>query len=128
MNRFKCALLTAVAGFASIASAADMPTKAPVGPVVMPFSWSGLYVGVNLGGGWGNSTGDLDSFSSSFAPSVAGGAVPGSLGVKSSGVIGGGQIGYNWQTGPLVFGVETDIQGSGIRGTSGSNLTLGTRV
>ena len=34
--------------------------------------------------------------------------------LKAHGPFGGGQIGYNWQTGPFVLGVETDIQGSDI--------------
>jgi hypothetical protein len=43
MNRFQCAALAAVAvvGFASVASAADLPTKAPVykAPIAIPYSW-----------------------------------------------------------------------------------------
>ncbi|MBI3702256.1 MAG: porin family protein [Rhizobiales bacterium] len=126
MNKIASVAATILAfGFVTSATAADMPTKAPVAPMVIPFSWAGLYAGVNLGGGWGTSTGDLDSFSASLAPAVAGGAVPASLGTKSSGVIGGAQIGYNWQSGSLVWGVETDIQGSGIRGTSTVNFAGG---
>ena len=54
MRRFQFAVLAAVAtiGLGSIASAADMPTKAPIykAPVVAPFNWSGFYVGGNVGG------------------------------------------------------------------------------
>src|SRR5450755_623710 len=59
MRRFGCAAFAAIAliGFASIASAADMPIKAP--PVVAaPFSWTGPYVGVNVGVVWGNANYD----------------------------------------------------------------------
>ena len=44
----------AVIGFASIASAADMPVKAPVyrAPVATVYNWSGCYIGLNAGGGW----------------------------------------------------------------------------
>jgi outer membrane immunogenic protein len=59
-------------------------------------------------------------------PSGVGAALSGNLGSTQSGfsntqngVIGGGQIGYNYQWGPsFVLGVEADIQGTGIRGTS----------
>ena len=42
-----------------------------------------------------------------------------------SGVIGGGQIGYNWQTGNLLFGVEADFQGSGERGATRERVRCG---
>jgi outer membrane immunogenic protein len=74
---------------ASSAFAADLPVKAPYAPVYAP-TWTGFYAGVNVGGAWadGNGSGDL------------------------SGVIGGGQLGYNWQAGQFVFGIEGDFQGS----------------
>jgi opacity protein-like surface antigen len=40
------------------------------------------------------------------------------LDTKSKGVIGGAQIGYNWQMGAIVTGLEADIQGSGIEGSA----------
>ena len=47
---------------------------------------------------------------------------------KSTGVIGGGQLGYNWQIGSIVAGIEADIQGSGIKGSAGpvTDTLLGT--
>jgi outer membrane immunogenic protein len=54
-------------------------------PAYLPFNWGGWYAGLNLGGGFSD----------------------------VSGVIFGGQLGYNWQFGQWVFGVETDIQFSG---------------
>jgi outer membrane immunogenic protein len=41
---------------------------------------------------------------------------------RLSGVIGGAQIGYNWQIGSLVAGLEADIQGSGIKGSAQAAL------
>jgi outer membrane immunogenic protein len=112
--------LAAVA-IASQASAADLGTAAPAytkAPVYAPVNnWSGWYIGGNVGYGWGN--GDT-----SLAESTAIiGFANQSFGNHSNGVIGGGQIGYNWQVGSLVTGLEADIQGSGIRGTSNSRLT-----
>ena len=60
MRRFQCTLLATVAlvGFASTASAADMPVKAPIykAPVVAPlYNWTGPYIGIAGGYGWGHS-------------------------------------------------------------------------
>lgn len=91
----------AVLGFATAASAADLPnrayTKAP--PMVAAYNWTGLYVGVNLGGAW-------SSAGSNFG--------------EGSGVVGGGQIGYNWQPvgSPLVLGLEADIQGTSLKNSA----------
>jgi outer membrane immunogenic protein len=92
----------ALVSFAGAASAADMParmpTKAPV-PYVALYNWTGLYIGANIGYGWGRDT-------------------AGGTSTNLNGVIGGGQIGYNWQMNNLVFGVETDFQGSGQRASA----------
>jgi outer membrane immunogenic protein len=97
--------------------AADLPTRkeAPA-PVFVPppFTWTGFYVGVNAGGIWPSG----GRHASIFDPNsgINGGFVtagfPGGLGSQSAGVIGGGQAGYNWQTGSFVLGVETDFDGS----------------
>jgi len=96
------------------ASAADMApkmyTKAPPPPPPV-FSWTGFYIGGNLGGGWADASGT----GTVSVPGV--GTFIGSAGTTESGVIGGGQIGYNWQWTNVVFGVEADIDGSGERST-----------
>ena len=93
-------------------------TKAPA---LAPVSnWSGFYIGGNLGYGWGN--GDTDV---SFLPSPgAFGLNNTTLGARSTGVTGGAQLGYNWQIGSLVTGLEADIQGSDIKGSARANATL----
>jgi outer membrane immunogenic protein len=119
MNRWlkgvAVAALTAVGAVA--AQAADLPTRkeAPV-PVFVPppFTWTGFYVGLNAGAilpsGGRNAT--------IFDPGAGtdGGfinaAFPGGLGSQGVGFLGGGQAGYNWQTGAFVLGVETDFDGS----------------
>jgi outer membrane immunogenic protein len=116
MNRLLIAAL-GLAVLTTSAVAADMPVKARAPAYVPPaWSWSGFYVGVNIGGGWGVSTGDLVGFSQTpgILGAIADGRIPGSLDVTPDGVIGGAQIGVNWQTGVVVFGLEADIQGSGI--------------
>src|SRR5437899_1100792 len=116
------ALTFAFAGAASAADLAARPyVKAPVAPLAV-YNWTGFYVGVN--GGWAfdgwddDKTGNLVAFSAGLAPAVAGGAVAPFLNTKHEGGFGGGQIGYNWQAGQFVFGLETDIQGADIGKTS----------
>jgi outer membrane immunogenic protein len=56
------------------------------------YNWSGPYAGLNIGYEWGRVTNTVG---------------------EPSGLMGGGQVGYNWQSGQFVFGAETDIQFSG---------------
>ncbi len=103
---------------ATSAFSADLPSRsAPPPPIVYApvFTWAGFYVGLNAGVGWGGSR-DV---------TVTGPTV-GSSGVLSGGggdgaFVGGGQIGYNWQSGAWVYGLETDIQYVG----SNSNVSWG---
>lgn len=81
------------------------------GPAPGVGDWSGFYVGGNAGGLWGKQTGD---FVTGAAPPAAG--FPASpAGPKhplrgvSSGPAAGLDIGYNWQTGPLILGAELDL-------------------
>jgi outer membrane immunogenic protein len=110
----------ASSAMSSSASAADLApaptyTKAPM--ISPATNWSGFYGGVNVGYGWGSN--NMDFGDATPAPLVGDtGVAPQSLSGRSSGVIGGGQIGYNWQMGSLVTGLEADIQGSGIKGTA----------
>ena len=79
-----------------------MYTKAPV--MAPMYNWTGFYIGLNAGGSWGRQENDLVT--------VPGGLTVFSGSDKLDGFIGGGQIGYNWHTGPVVFGLEADFQGS----------------
>lgn len=83
------------------ARAADLgpapPYKAPayVAPV---FSWTGFYVGANLGYAWGKTKWDY----------------PPGIDWDPSGFIGGVTAGYNWQTGSWVWGLEADFDYTGV--------------
>ncbi|KWT72044.1 hypothetical protein APY04_0327 [Hyphomicrobium sulfonivorans] len=78
-----------------------------------PKSWAGLYFGAHIGGTWGSST----------ARDVGGAAILyDSWSFSPSGVVAGATLGYNWQTGPVVFGVEGDIGYLGLAGTGGYYL------
>jgi outer membrane immunogenic protein len=100
----------------SAASAADMPLKAPPPPPAP--MWTGWYIGANVGGSFGRTR-----ESASYPPTILPTSQFGSISSDLDGVIGGGQIGYNWQTGNWVLGIEADIQGSGERS---SNTLYGT--
>jgi outer membrane immunogenic protein len=117
------AALAIMASSAGQAHAADLPAAAPAykAPAVVPspaFNWSGFYVGGNIGYGW-SSNGDgvrfTDFPAGSFANTFAIGQTPRAVGFSPKGVIGGAEAGFNWQTGALVLGVETDISGARIK-------------
>jgi outer membrane immunogenic protein len=76
--------------------AANLPTKAPAVVPVAAYSWTGFYVGANLGGGWASATTSDRFFVGPNGTGPAGPAV--SFSNNLNGLIGGGQIGYNWQT------------------------------
>ncbi len=103
------ALGVASASAADIQRRQAMPAKAPP-YVAPPYNWTGFYVGINGGGAWGRS-----DFSDPFAA--------GSF--KTSGGLVGGTLGYNWQVGQAVLGLEGDIDWSNVRGSAicGAALT-----
>jgi DNA-binding winged helix-turn-helix (wHTH) protein len=83
---------------ADSAGAADLAVKAvPAAPVYLA-DWTGFYIGVNGGGGWGNNKSD------SFPVDNA----------KPSGALVGGHAGYNWESGSFVGGLEVDFDGADI--------------
>ena len=100
---------------AGSASAADLPSRKEV-PVFIPppaFSWTGPYVGLNIGGGWVDRNRNNNNW---------GGGWNNNSGNNSSGIVGGGQLGWNYQISPLfVVGLETDIQGTSIGSSGGNN-------
>jgi outer membrane protein OmpA-like peptidoglycan-associated protein len=87
-------------------------------------NWTGFYLGANGGGGTGNSN---FSYHPSIAAGVGGAPTSTSGNFNYEGPFGGGTIGYNWQFSPTwVWGLEGDIDGSGIRG--GTYCGAGTTV
>ncbi|MDE2330272.1 MAG: porin family protein [Bradyrhizobium sp.] len=103
------AVLAGLFGTAS-ALAADLParvyTKAPV--MVDPgYNWSGFYIGGNIGYSWGRSS-DTSTFTNGAGTTLFTSTGSSDL----DGVVGGGQIGYNWQIQNWVWGLEADIQGT----------------
>jgi outer membrane immunogenic protein len=127
--------VAAIVALVGPAFGADMAVKTPPPPVPAPapvFSWTGFYVGANIGGGWGDRNvnyvpNDPLSFSLFFSRFLLGAPPPASI--DTSGVLGGLQVGYNWQMGPAwLIGAEADIDWSDARGSTSTNGTIGTIV
>lgn len=115
--RILCAgLLASIAAGAGAAAAADYavrpapPPPAPV-PVPVPYisEWTGFYVGIHGGGGWGHKEFDPAAFVIGN-PQLA--FTPPDL--SPHGGVFGFQFGHNWQWGPVVGGVEIDFSGADI--------------
>jgi outer membrane immunogenic protein len=117
------AALSVILGI-SAASAADMAVKAPSIPIPPPCVWCGFYVGINGGGAFTEDRSVVVSETFAGAPFVSG-TWPGfgTFGTRNvNGGFGGGQAGYNWQRDRWVFGLEADIQGADIRGSSAATI------
>jgi outer membrane immunogenic protein len=115
-------LIHAAAGLSALlalpiaANAADLPPAPPpaAAPVYVPpppFTWTGFYLGGNVGGAWANNNWTLTdpAFVGSFANGTSNGRF-----------MGGGQLGFNYQWGAFVWGVEGDFDW----GSNGSNNGL----
>jgi len=125
--------LTASSVGASAADLAARPyTKAPA-PVVAPIdNWGGFYVGVNVGGGWGDRS--VDYVPNDPVARITNGtdpfpfAIPGTS-FKSSGVLGGVQAGYNYQVNAnWLVGIEADVDGASIDGKGQSASQRGVAI
>jgi outer membrane immunogenic protein len=102
-------------GMAAPAVAADLPartySKAPAPVIATVYDWSGVYIGAN--GGYGTSRDTWTNAGISEGSSNATGGVA------------GGQIGYRWQTGSWVFGLEAQGDWAGLKGTNASLIAPG---
>jgi outer membrane immunogenic protein len=122
---FRLAILAGMLAVALPAQAADAPIRPPEVPLKGPvtvappiFDWTGFYVGLNAGYGWGRSRWD--------------GAGTGNFNTRRW--LAGGTVGVNYQVGQSVFGIESDVAWSDISGRTGcavgtcetSNKWLGT--
>ncbi|MBV8747744.1 MAG: porin family protein [Xanthobacteraceae bacterium] len=107
------------------ASAADLLTPVLHTAAPLPYySWTGCYIGGHVGGGWGQSgfnkallaaliaTNFLGQNNNALPETVAGGA-------QTTGFVGGGQAGCNYQLAHLLIGAETDVSGASLNGSGG---------
>lgn len=127
MKKFLLGTVGLVAlGVAAPAVAADLPartySKAPV-MMAAVYDWTGFYIGGN--GGWGQSRSCWG-----YVP-VGGAIIADGCGTQSGGVI-GGQLGYRWQSGPAVFGLEAQGDWADFNSSRVSivdpRFTIGTKV
>ncbi len=113
-------LISSIAAFGltgTPAFAADMLVKAPP-PLPAPvFSWTGWYVGVTAGYGFGNTDQSLtaDALEANIGPPST---HPAPSGLHPGGFVGGGEAGYNHQAGNFLAGLEADFSYSGLRQTA----------
>src|SRR5215216_2462591 len=103
-------IVASMAAFVQSGSAADIPARgarvAPMqAPVVAAYSWTGCYVGGNVGYGWAPT--DWTPIGSSATRSH-----------DATGVVAGGQLGCDFQTANVVFGLEGMFDWSGMDGSS----------
>jgi outer membrane immunogenic protein len=123
MNRFLAGAVGFLAlGLAAPASAADLAarpyTKAP--PMIAAiYDWSGFYIGAN--GGWGSSRNCYTNtaIGGVAAPAAAEGCH------DATGGTAGGQLGYRWQSGAFVFGLEAQGNWADFRGSNASLAAIG---
>jgi opacity protein-like surface antigen len=122
-------LLSTVARAADYPVPATLPSAPPAAPIA--YSWTGGYVGAQVGYAFGD---NASSFT--FLPEALGAfGLPAATGLRSSGVTGGAQGGYDYQIGKVVVGTESDISwidrrasvgaaGSALDGTPFSSVTI----
>jgi len=102
MRKLSLTLAAAAMGLAaSQASAADLPRKAPayIPPALPPITWTGCYIGANIGGAFGNASATFNA---------------GEVSTNGSGFAGGGQIGcdYQFAGSPWVIGFRNMFDGT----------------
>jgi outer membrane immunogenic protein len=114
-------IVAAMAAIGTPALAADMAVKAPPAPLPEPVAtWTGFYVGVNVGWDWQRVKTDYQGIvpGDIFASGIAAGALPASLSQNANGVLGGATLGYNVQSGSFVYGIEGDVMGMNLSATN----------
>jgi outer membrane immunogenic protein len=88
---------------------------APAAYPPTPLGWPGFYLGGNIGGTWGSST----------ATGSTGVTLDDSWSASPSGLVVGAQLGYNWQIGPVIYGIEGDLGNLGLAGSGGYYVPFG---
>lgn len=93
--------------------AADLPVKAGPVPYVVPaYNWTGIYFGLNFGGGWTRPD-FLNTANTTAFGDVTG---PPGFSNDTNGFVGGAQLGANWQVGNFVLGAEAMLDHANMRG------------
>jgi outer membrane immunogenic protein len=115
------AVLSVLVGVSAVADAADLHVKAPPRPapppvvVPPPFSWSGFYVGGNLGAAWSHRSLTDSRFGLQF-----------DNGNNNATFVGGGQVGFNYQINNFVLGAEGDFDWAAKNSNTGTGVFIPT--
>src|SRR5262249_4491917 len=130
-------LAAALAAGTLPATAADFPAGPEIyapRPAIVIFRWTGFYLGVNVGGGFGpenETSAPILNASSAFSGNQAGVLVPagtsriepGPANIDVSGWLAGGQIGLNYQWENFVVGSEAQANWANLKGSSSCSST-----
>lgn len=123
VTKMKRIIVASIAVLAVTSSTYAADLGAPYAPTPVPYSWTGFYVGANGGYAMGDQKGQLYSspclIGCALTPDTAN--FPDKSNVDINGGFGGGQIGYNWQVGHLLIGLETDFDWGSIKGSGTFN-------
>jgi len=109
MKSLRNILLTTASSVALVgtAAAADMPLKAAHAPIA--WNWAGPYAGLNIGAAWNHAEfSDIGDIGGNGLFAFFGQPEP-FWSPRQAGFTFGGQAGYNWQTGNIVYGIEGDV-------------------
>ena len=106
---FSLLLAMSMAARAADVTARPAPYAPPPPPPVYAPSWTGFYIGANIGGAWANRDVRDPFLGVNFNNGNSNGAF-----------IGGGQLGYNWQVNYFVLGIEADIDGAANNNNTGT--------
>jgi outer membrane immunogenic protein len=96
---------------AQMATAADMPTKAPAYAPVAMYNWTGFYLGGQVGGGWASNTVTHVDGGTAFPAGFVDNAI------TSSGILGGVYGGYNYQINQFLIGIDGDYSFASLTGS-----------
>jgi outer membrane immunogenic protein len=107
---------TLLASASAVALSCAVVPAAHAAPPTPIYNWSGFYIGLNAGVGAGDTTPNFTQ--NAFVPPFSLFTVGVPPNANSRGFAGGGQAGYNFQTGDYVYGVETDFTWMNLRGTA----------
>ena len=127
LSHVSIAIVSAIT-LTQMATAADLPRKAPAytPPPPAVFSWTGFYVSGNAGWGWLRDKGETFCVNPAGVFNGPGCNAQTATGdqIRGDGFIGGAQAGYNWQINNWVLGIEADFQGADIKGSVAAPIYL----
>lgn len=113
-------LLTAPA----IAADLRMPVKAAPAPAVVPFSWTGFYIGAHVGAAHFQKDWFVPLSANNF-PGICPGCPAAIGGHNDTSWLAGGQAGFNYQVGAWVWGVEAQFSATNLKGSHANPLFAG---